>query len=215
MRFQSRAHAAELLAQRLLIAYRNKNPLVLGVPRGAVPMASIIADALGGELDVVLVHKLSHPEQTELAIGAIDEAGNAFVSEWAEDLDPAYLAAEKKRQLSLLRERRARYTPLRAPVDPTGRVVIVVDDGIATGSTMTAALRAVRARKPRKLVGAVAVASLDAARAMERECDAMVCLYVPAEFYAVGQFFDDFQQVTDEDVIASLKQSVEKVSAVG
>ena len=84
---------------------------MLGVPRGAVPMAKIIADALDGELDIVLVHKLSHPEQPELAIGAIDEAGNAFVNDWAAELDPMYLEAEKKRQLAVLRQRRARYTP--------------------------------------------------------------------------------------------------------
>jgi predicted phosphoribosyltransferase len=90
-----------------------------------------------------------------------------------------------------------------------------VDDGIATGSTMTAALRAVRARKPKKLVGAVAVASPQAARAMLHEADAMVCLNVPAEFYAVGQFFVDFSQVTDEDVIAILRESAPRVSAPG
>ena len=215
MRFKSREHAAQLLAERLRASYRNYNPLVLGVPRGAVPMAKIIADALGGELDVVLVHKLSHPEQPELAIGAIDERGNAFVSEWAADLEPDYLEAEKQRQLSVLRDRRARYTPLRAPVEPRGRIVIVVDDGIATGSTMTAALRAIRARNPKKLVGAVAVAAPDAARAVLHESDAMVCLNVPAEFFAVGQFFDDFAQVTDEDVIAILKRDESKVSALG
>ena len=215
MRFKSRAHAAELLVQRLRTSYQNNNPLVLGVPRGAVPMAKIIADALGGELDVVLVHKLSHPEQPELAIGAIDEAGNAFVNDWAADLDSAYLEAEKKRQLAVLRQRRARYTPWRQPIDPHGRIVIVVDDGIATGSTMTAALRALRAHKPKTLVGAVAVASPEAARAILRECDAMVCLNVPAEFHAVGRFFDDFNQVTDDDVVAILKQAVEGVSAVG
>jgi putative phosphoribosyl transferase len=215
MRFKSRAHAAQLLIQRLRTSYKNKNPLVLGVPRGAVPMAKIIADALGGELDVVLVHKLTHPKQAELAIGAIDENGNAFVNDWAADLDPAYLAAEKKRQLSLLRERRARYTPLRQSIDPHGRIVIVVDDGVATGSTMTAALRAIRARKPKKLVGAVAVASPEAACAMLHECDTMVCLNVPAEFYAVGQFFDDFSQVSDADVVAILKQNVENISALG
>jgi predicted phosphoribosyltransferase len=205
------------LAERLRAVYKNKNPLVLAVPRGAVPMAKIIADALGGELDVVLVHKLTHPEQPELAIGAIDEAGHAFVSEWAADLSPEYLEAEKKRQLEVLRRRRASYTPLRPPIDPHGRIVIVVDDGIATGSTMTAALRAVRARKPKKLVGAVAVASPEAARAMMHECDAMVCLDVPAEFFAVGQFFDNFNQVTDEDVVAILKEKadVESVSAAG
>ncbi len=215
MRFKNREHAAQLLAQRLRTAHKNKNPLVLGVPRGAVPMAKIIADGLGGELDVVLVHKLSHPDQPELAIGAIDEEGNAFISEWAADLDTHYLEDEKQRQLAVLRERRKRYTPLRAPSDPRGRIVIVVDDGIATGSTMTAALRAIRARKPKKLVGAVAVASPEAARAMLHECDAMVCLNVPADFYAVGQFFDKFDQVSDEDVIALLKQDVDRFLAVG
>ncbi|MGH7796310.1 MAG: phosphoribosyltransferase [Candidatus Binatia bacterium] len=213
MRFKDREHAAQLWVERLSARYKNKNPLVLGIPRGAVPMARVIADALGGELDVVLVHKLSHPEQPELAIGAIDENGNAFVSEWAADLDPAYLEAEKRRQLETLRQRRARYTPLRAPIDPHGRIVIVIDDGIATGSTMTAALRAVRARNPKKLVGAVAVASRKAARAISHECDDMVCLNVPADFYAVGQFFENFSQVTDDDVIATLRQGREETLA--
>ena len=215
MRFRNREHAAALLIERLRASYEDKNPLVLGVPRGAVPMAKLIANALAGELDVVLVHKLRHPEQPELAIGAIDETGKAFVSELASEVDPIYLNSEKRRQLDVLRRRRALYTPLRAPIDPAGRIVIVVDDGIATGSTMTAALRAIRAQKPRKLVGAVAVASAEAARAMLRECDAMVCLNVPHDFYAVGQFFDDFGQVTDEDVVALLKPEQGKASAVG
>jgi predicted phosphoribosyltransferase len=187
-------------------SYKNKNPLVLGVPRGAVPMAKIIADALDGEFDVVLVHKLSHPEQPELAIGAIDEAGNAFVNDWAADLDDNYLEAEKSRQLAVLRQRRAAYTPWRQPIDPHGRIVIVVDDGIATGSTMMAALRSLRGRNPTKLVGAVAVASPEAARAMQHECDTMVCLSVPAEFCSVGRFFDDFSQVTDDDVVTTLSK---------
>jgi predicted phosphoribosyltransferase len=206
MRFENREHAGELLVQRL-IRYKNKNPLVLGIPRGAVPMAKIIADGLGGELDVVLVHKLGHPSQPELAIGAIDESGNIFLDDYAPDIDPDYLEAEKERQLATLRQRRALYTPSRKPVNPSGRIVIVVDDGIATGSTMTAALRMIRARKPKKLIGAVGVASTDAARAMLHECDAMVCLNVPAEFFAVGQFFKDFAQVTDEEVVAVLKES--------
>jgi putative phosphoribosyl transferase len=215
MLFQNREHAARLLARRLSAYYKKKNPLVLGIPRGAIPMAKIIADSLGGELDVVLVRKLGHPLQPELAIGAIDESGNVFLSDYALDVEPEYLEAEKARQLEILRRRRAQYTPSRPPIDPCNRIVIVVDDGIATGSTMTAALRAVRARKPRKLVGAVAVASPRAARAMLRECDAMVSLKVAAEFEAVGQFFVDFSQVTDEDVVAILQQSESKASAAG
>ena len=215
MRFKNREHAAYLLADRLAAFYGNKNPLVLGVPRGGVPMAQIIADALGGEMDVVLVHKLRHPDQEELAIGAVDETGSAFLSDWANEVDSEYIEAEKQRQLGVLRERRAQYTPRREPIDPHGRIVIVVDDGIATGSTMTAALRAMRAKNPKKLVGAVAVASTHAARAMLHECDAMVCLNVPADFSAVGEFFDDFDQVSDHDVIEALRESDAKLSAVG
>src|SRR6266545_344381 len=214
MRFKNREHAAHLLVDRLSPYYKNKNPLVLGIPRGAVPMAQIIADGLGGELDVVLVRKLSHPDQPEFAIGAIDETGHACLAEWAADIDPQFVEAEKQRQLAVLRERRARYTPSRARIDPYDRIVIVVDDGIATGSTITAALRAVRAKKPKKLIGAVAVASPDAARAVLHECDAMVFLKVSADFFAVGQFFEDFTQVSDQDVIAALRKSNARAPAV-
>jgi putative phosphoribosyl transferase len=214
MLFENREQAARLLARRLSASYKNKNPLVLAIPRGAIHMAEIIAETLGGELDVVLVHKLGAPGQPELAIGAIDEAGNVFLSGYGLDIDNAYLEAEKQAQLEILRKRRARYTPSRGAIDPHDRIVIVVDDGIATGSTMTAALRAIRRSKPKKLVGAVAVASPGAARAMAREADAIVCLDVPSEFYAVGQFFRDFSQVSDEEVTAILQKREVKVSAV-
>jgi putative phosphoribosyl transferase len=217
MLFANREHAARFLARRLAAHYKNKNPLVLAIPRGAVPMAKLIADSLGGELDVVLVHKLSYPSQPELAIGAIDENGNVFVLNYALEIEAEYLEAEKKRQLEILRQRRAWYTPTRGSIDPHDRIVIVVDDGIATGSTMTAALQAIRARKPKKLVSAVGVAPWRAARAMMREADEVVCLKVPREsdFRAVGQFFEDFSQVSDEDVIAILQQHDSKVSSVG
>ena len=213
MLFKNREQAARLLARRLSADYKNQNPLVLAIPRGAIHMAEIIADALGGELDVVLVHKLGAPGQPELAIGAIDEAGNVFLSGYGLDIDDAYLEAERRAQLEILRKRRARYTPSRGAIDPHNRIVIVVDDGIATGSTMTAALRAIRRSKPKKLVAAVAVASPGAARAMAREADATVCLSVPADFYAVGQFFENFSQVSDEEVIAILQKKEPVISA--
>jgi putative phosphoribosyl transferase len=107
MLFENREHAARLLVRRLSAYYKNKNPLVLAIPRGAIHMAEIIADVLGGELDVVLVHKLGAPGQPELAIGAIDEAGNVFLSVYGLDIDNGYLEAEKQAQLEILRQRRA------------------------------------------------------------------------------------------------------------
>jgi putative phosphoribosyl transferase len=213
MLFENREHAARLLARRLSAYFKNKNPLVLAIPRGAIGMAEIIADVLGGELDVVLVHKLGAPGQPELAIGAIDETGKVFLSGYGLDIDSAYLEAEKQAQLEVLRKRRARYTPSRGPIDPHDRIVIVVDDGIATGSTMTAALRALRHSKPQWLVGAAAVAAPGAARAIAREADAIVYLDVPADFYAVGGFFMDFSQVSDEEVTAILQKREPTISA--
>jgi putative phosphoribosyl transferase len=214
MLFKNREHAGHLLAQRL-ISYRGKNPLVLGIPRGAAPMAKIIAETLGGELDVVLVHKLGAPDQPELAIGAVDETGRVYLSDYVSELGIGedYLKSETEKQLATLRRRRATYTPLRPPIDPSGRIVIVVDNGIATGATMIAALRAARAKKPAKLIGAVAVAPLATVARLRKEADEIVCLKIPADFYAVGQFFEDFSQVTDEDVVAILSAGELKQAA--
>jgi len=116
--------------------------LVLAIPRGAVPMASVIAESLDGEMDVVLVHKLSAPGQPELAIGSVDERGQVYISEHAGSLGVGdeYIAREKKAQMKILSRRRALYTPVHPPIDPLGRIVIVVDDGIATGATMVGSL---------------------------------------------------------------------------
>jgi putative phosphoribosyl transferase len=214
MLFKNREHAARLLAQRL-ISYRGKNPLVLGIPRGAAPMAKIIAETLNGELDVVLVHKLRAPDQPELAIGAVDETGRVYLSDYVSEMGITedYLKEETEQQLATLHQRRMMYTPLRPPIDPSGRIVIVVDNGIATGATMIAALRATRAKKPAKLIGAVAVAPPETVARLGKEADSIVCLKAPADFYAVGQYFEDFSQVTDEDVVeilggSGLKQAV-------
>jgi len=211
MLFTNREEAARLLADKL-VNYRGRNPLVLAIPRGAVPMASVIAESLDGEMDVVLVHKLSAPGQPELAIGSVDERGQVYISEHAGSLGVGdeYIAREKKAQMKILSRRRALYTPVHPPIDPLGRIVIVVDDGIATGATMVSALRAVRVQKPSRLIAATAVASRESLQMIRGLADEVVCLEVPEIFYAVGQFFLEFPQVSDEEVITFLKQSRSK-----
>lgn len=197
--------AARRLADALA-AYRGADALVLAIPRGAVPMARVIATALGGEVDVVLVRKISAPGNPEFAIGAVDETGWTYVADHARrmSIDDDYLEAERSAQMALMVRRRAQYTPVRTPIDPAGRVAIVVDDGLATGATMIAALHAVRARHPRMLVCAVPVAPAATVERVQRHCDRMVCLEMPFAFHAVGQFYRNFPQVGDDEVIASL-----------
>ncbi|HXG52842.1 MAG TPA: phosphoribosyltransferase family protein [candidate division Zixibacteria bacterium] len=214
MMFRDREHAASLLLQKL-IKYKPQKPLVLGIPRGAVPMAKVIADGLDGDLDVVLVHKLGAPGQPEFAIGSVDEQGRVYLSGAAAELGVSeeYLEREKEEQLETLRRRRRRYTPFRPPADPSGRVVIVVDNGIATGATMIAALRSVREHKPAKLIAAVAVLPVATLKHISKYADEVVYLDTPEDFFAVGQFFEDFSQVTDEEVIrilASTKSAEKK-----
>lgn len=207
MTFKNRDHAARLLSDRL-VEYRGRHPLVLAIPRGAVPMAAIIAEAVGGDVDVVLVRKLGAPGQPELAIGAVDETGRVSLVHTAKDLGvtEAYIAREVEAQTKTIRARRALYTPIHPPIDPAGRVVIVVDDGIATGATMLAALAAVRERRPATLVAALGVAPADVLRRIQDLADRVVCLETPDVMFAVGEFYREFPSVTDEEVVAILKQ---------
>ena len=206
MLFADRIDAAERLAQALQ-AYRGRHPLILAIPRGALPMGKLLAERLGGELDVVLVHKLGSPFSPEFAIGSIDEGGWVYLAPHAHSSGATdrYVEEEKRRQLAVLRERRARYTPGRPAIDPAGRVAIVVDDGLATGATMIAALHAVRARRPETLVCAVPVAAPDSLELVRPLADEVVCLDAPAGFYAVGQFYRKFGQVDDDEAIALLR----------
>ncbi len=207
MGFENRAEAGRLLACRL-DKYKGQHPLVLAIPRGAVPMAKIVADALDGELDVVLVRKLRAPYNPELAIGSIDETGAVYLDPQTRDLwTESYLDTETQTQLATLHDRRRQYAPTGAPIEVAGRIVIVLDDGIATGSTMIAALRAVRARRPAKLIAATGVASSEALRLIRREADEIVCLDTPPMLYAIGLHFRDFSQVSDEEVVATLREA--------
>ena len=214
--FDSRIDAARQLA-RALAHFRGRNPLVLAIPRGAVGMGKVLADELGGELDVVLVRKLRSPFSPELAVGAIDESGWTYIADHAarSGADPAYIEREKAAQLETLRKRRVQYTPARPPIDAKDRIVIVVDDGLATGASMIAALHAARAKQPQRLICAVPVAAPDSLARVRPLADEVVCLDSPEEFYAVGQFYADFPQVEDEEVVAVLAQRAKKHVAGG
>jgi putative phosphoribosyl transferase len=206
--FRDRDEAADRLAEKLK-SYRGKNSLILAIPRGAVPMAKIIADKLGGELDVVLVRKLRAPHQPELAIGSINESGWTYLADFAELYggSASYLEAEKRTQMETIRQRRAQYTPIRPPIDPAGRIVIVIDDGLATGATMISALHGLRAMKPAKLICAIPVSPPDTLAKVADLADEVVCLEAPPFFQAVGQFYQHFPQVDDDEVIELLKEA--------
>ncbi len=207
MYFDDRTDAARQLADALR-KYRGRDPLVLAIPRGAVPMGCIIADALEGDFDVVLVRKLQAPSSGELAVGSVDESGWTYVADFARDLgvDDEYLEEEKRVQLDVLKRRRALYTPWRRPLDPAGRIAIVIDDGLATGATMIAALHAVRSRNPATLVCAIPVASRESLVRIASLADEIVCLETPVGFQSVGQFYHVFDQVSDDTVTRILRE---------
>jgi putative phosphoribosyl transferase len=214
IQFDSRNDAARQLA-KALARYRGRNPLVLAIPRGAVGMGKVLADELGGELDVVLVRKLRSPFSPEFAVGAVDESGWTYIADHAarSGADPTYIEREKSAQLETLGKRRAQYTPARPPIDAKDRIVIVVDDGLATGASMIAALHAARAKQPQRLICAVPVAAPDSLERIRPLADEVVCLEAPEEFYAVGQFYRDFPQVEDDEVAAILTQRAKERAA--
>ena len=207
--FADRAEAGRLLAERLA-ALRLEAPLVLALPRGGVPVAAEVARALSAPLDVAFVRKIGAPYQPELAVGAVADGvepeivlNDELVASLGIDAD--FIAAQARRELASIERRRAEYAPLRARVDPEGRAVIVIDDGVATGMTMQAALRHLKRRKPARLIAAVPVASRDALEMLEREADEVVCLAAPRDFSSVGAFYRDFGQVSDEEVATLLR----------
>lgn len=208
MQFNDREDAAQRLATALA-AYRGQHPLVLAIPRGAVPIAKIIAETLDGEVDVVLVHKLRAPYNPELAVGAIDESGWFSQAYYAESVGATaeYIEQEKAIQLRLLRQRRQLYTPERAPISSQDRIVIIVDDGLATGHTMLAALHSIALQKPARLICAVPVSPPETLAQVKGQADEVVCLVVPHYFQAISQFYRNFEQIDDNDVVSLLSKN--------
>jgi len=213
MLFRDRADAGERLA-RALEQWRGQEPLVLAIPRGAVAMGATIAERLDGDLDVVLARKIGAPGNEEFAIGAVDETGRTYLAPYAESTGAgrAYIDREVAAQLETMRRRRAEYTPARPPLDPQGRIAIVVDDGLATGATMITALQAVRAKHPQRLVCAVPVASREAIENVRPWADQVVCLETPDDFFAISQCYQRFGQVSDAEVVSILRAGANRKS---
>jgi putative phosphoribosyl transferase len=208
--FEDRTEAGRRLA-KALSSYKTQHPVILALPRGGVPVAAEVAAAFDAPLDLVIVRKIGVPMQPELAMGAVVD-GAAPIIVRNEDVirfsgvSASEFDAECKTQLAEIERRRQRYLGERARADVGGQIAIVVDDGIATGATMKAALQAVRKRKPKQLVLAVPVAPPETVRDLRQLVDDLLCLETPELFGAIGYFYRDFRQLEDEDVIAILKR---------
>jgi putative phosphoribosyl transferase len=209
--FEDRRDAGRQLAGALA-GYRDSRPVVLALPRGGVPLGFEVAQALGAPLDVLLVRKIGAPGHEELGLGAVVE-GRPPQLVLNEDVigavgpPPGYIDAEKARQLVEIERRRRQYVGDRPPPAVAGRTVIVVDDGIATGGTVRAALRGVSLHRPARLVLAAPVAPRDTLDELASECDDIVCLATPEPFFAVGAHYRDFTQTEDAEVIRLLEEA--------
>jgi putative phosphoribosyl transferase len=208
MPFANRTQAGRQLAQALA-RYKGERAVVLALPRGGVPVAAEVAAALNASLDLILVRKIGVPMQPELAMGAVVDGATPLVVRNEEvimltGVDEAEFKAVCDAELAEIERRRRRYLGGRPPIDVAGRVAIVIDDGIATGATTRAALRATRARNPKKLILAVPVAPTDSLAAMQEEADEVVCLEDYESFGAIGYFYSDFRQTSDQEVIDTL-----------
>ena len=206
MAFRNRADAGRVLAQHLR-HLAGSDLVVLGLPRGGLPVAAVVATALGAPLDVLVVRKLGVPGHPELAMGAI-ASGGVRVLNTAVIASLGLTAADVDRVGALeeaeLARREETYRPGRDPADVAGRVVVLVDDGLATGATMRAAIDAVRARSPARVVVAVPVGARETCDRLAAEADEVVCVHTPAAFHAVGQWYDDFAQTTYGEIRALL-----------
>ena len=208
MSFKDRCEAGKKLAKALK-RYADQRPIILALPRGGVPVAAEVAAALKAALDLVLVRKIGVPWQPELAMGAVVDGGTPIIVR-NEDVirDAGVDEAEFKRvcdhELAEIESRRRRYFGDRPPIDVKNRVTIVIDDGIATGATIRAALRATRMRAPKALVLAVPVASTEALAELDKEADDVICLEAHDLLGAIGFYYSDFRQTSDEEVIAAM-----------
>lgn len=206
--FADRADAGARLAARLA-GLGLTRPLVLAIPRGGVEVGAPIADALGGELDVVLARKLRAPSQPELALGAVGEDGRVHLNEYGREVyaeAPEIIERAKARELAEIARRREMFRAARPAAEISGRDVVIVDDGMATGSTLIAALHAVRAAGPARVVVALPAMPYSRQGEIRTLCDGLVCPVATDDFFAVGQFYEDFGEVSDDRVVELLRR---------
>ena len=198
MIFVNRAEAGTILAAKLR-KYREENAVVMAIPRGGVPVAFEIAKSLGLPMDLALIKKIGHPNNKEYAIGATSLTDYFIVP--FEKVSQEYVTAEVQKIRKRLNEMHSKFMGSKPVRDLQGKTVIVVDDGVATGNTLMATLQVLRKGNPFKIVVAVPVASTNAVRKLKPEADELICISEPEEFYGVGAFYKDFDQVTDEEVM--------------
>jgi predicted phosphoribosyltransferase len=210
MPFKDRTDAGHQLAQALA-TYHSQMPIIFALPRGGVTVAAEVASALGAPLDLILVRKIGVPQQPELAMGAVVDGGAPLIVRNEDVIGLAKVSETEFKavcdsELAEIERRRKRYLGDRERVDARGRTAIIIDDGIATGATVRAALRATRLRQPSKLVLAVPVAPVDTVAQLRAEADDVVCLEEHVPFGAIGFYYADFRQVSDRAVIDTLKR---------
>ena len=212
--FSDRVEAGRKLASELVDFLRNRSVIVLAIPRGGVVVGYEVAHKLKVPLDIIIPRKIGAPSNPELAIGAVTEDGTAILDEKLVgylNVSRRYIEEESKRQLKEIERRLKAYRGDVPYPNLTNRIVIIVDDGVATGSTIRAALSSLRKRKAKQVVIAVPVGPAETIKELEEKADRVVCLFIPEEFYAIGQFYENFDQTSDEEVIRLLKLSKEEV----
>jgi len=209
--YRDRTEAGQILARRLRNLALDSNPLVLALPRGGVPVAFEIAQALHADLDIFLVRKIGVPGQEELAMGAIASGGTRVLNESLirqMGISPAVIERVTAHEVKEIERRERLYRGGRPALPAKGRTVILVDDGLATGASMLAAVRAVQAQEPQRMIVAVPIASRQACEEFRQYVDDVICAETPEPFYAVGAWYEDFSQISDAEVQRLLQQAL-------
>ena len=204
--FRDRVEAGKQLADALKAYKGKKDAMILAIPRGALKMGEVLHKELGLPLDIIITKKIPHPMNEEYAIGAVGPGGEFFINAVAAaEVKPEYIEAQKAKLFAAVDDRYRSYRGNRPKPELKGKAVIIIDDGIATGSTVLAAIHVIRKQKPKRIVVAVPVGPPDSVAMLAGEADEVICLMQPGMFFAIGAFYKDFAEVTDKEAIAILE----------